>query len=207
MKAILEVLKERGINDPTILNAIKQVDRIHFIPEPFQHCAYSDMPVSIGSGQTISQPSIVGLMTKELKVNKSHRVLEIGTGSGYQTAILSYLAKHVYTVERVKGLHDKAKKLLSSHYKCSNVSFIFSDGALGHLDAAPYDRIIITAAAKEVPRRLLNQLKQDGIMVLPVVENEWQQKLVSIKKTKSDVEFNELVSVRFVPLVEGVAKS
>jgi len=197
-------MKDRGINDQAVLEAIEKVDRINFVPEAFKHCAYSDMPVPIGSGQTISQPSVVGLMTKELEVENTHRVLEIGTGSGYLTAVLSHLAKHVYSVERIKRLHLQAKNLILNQLKRRNISFVLSDGMLGLPDAAPFDRIIISAASKEVPRKLLNQLKVNGIMVLPVVENEWQQKLVIIKKTEPEIEFIEIGPVRFVPLLEGV---
>ncbi|MCY4446528.1 MAG: protein-L-isoaspartate(D-aspartate) O-methyltransferase [Rhodobacteraceae bacterium] len=204
MKSLIEVMKDRGINDQAVLEAIEKVDRINFVPEAFKHCAYSDMPVPIGSGQTISQPSVVGLMTKELEVENTHRVLEIGTGSGYLTAVLSHLAKHVYSVERIKRLHLQAKNLILNQLKRRNISFVLSDGMLGLPDAAPFDRIIISAASKEVPRKLLNQLKVNGIMVLPVVENEWQQKLVIIKKTEPEIEFIEIGPVRFVPLLEGV---
>jgi len=204
VKSLIEVMKDRGINDQAVLEAIEKVDRINFVPEAFKHCAYSDMPVPIGSGQTISQPSVVGLMTKELEVENTHRVLEIGTGSGYLTAVLSHLAKHVYSVERIKRLHLQAKNLILNQLKRRNISFVLSDGMLGLPDAAPFDRIIISAASKEVPRKLLNQLKVNGIMVLPVVENEWQQKLVIIKKTEPEIEFIEIGPVRFVPLLEGV---
>ncbi len=204
MESLIEAIKDRGIEDANILAAIQKVDRVDFVPDTFKQCAYSDIPLSIGSGQTISQPTLVGLMTEKLCVNTAHRVLEIGTGSGYQTMVLSYLAKHVYSVERVRRLHLKAKSLIFSKFKRENISFVCGDGTLGLPEAAPFDRIIVTAASEEVPRRLLEQLKTNGIMVLPVVENEWEQRLVVIRKVEPEVDYEELCAVRFVPLLEGV---
>ncbi len=204
MEELINTLKNQGIEDKAVLEAMGKVDRKDFVPPSFKHRAYMDIPISIGSGQTISQPTVVGLMTQELQIKSTHRVLEVGTGSGYQTMILSHLARHVYTTERIRSLHQKAKNLVLKKYKRENISFVYSDGALGLPDAAEFDRIIVTAASEEVPRNLMEQLKVNGIMVLPVVESEWQQRLVVVNKTEPEVEYKEVCAVRFVPLIEGI---
>ncbi|MCY4541421.1 MAG: protein-L-isoaspartate(D-aspartate) O-methyltransferase [Rhodobacteraceae bacterium] len=204
MEQLLQELREKGITDERVMAAMSAVDRRDFVSSSFRDCAYRDMPISIGCGQTISQPTIVGLMTQLLDVRSNHRVFEVGTGSGFQTVILSQLARHVYTTERVRSLFARARELITSKYHRQNISFLFRDGALGLAEAAPFDRIIITAASTEVPRELLAQLKDGGIMVLPVATTEWEQRLVTVRKSSNELEYKEICSVRFVPLVEGI---
>ncbi len=203
MEQLVQELREKGITDPRVVAAMASVDRKDFVSSSFQACAYRDIPIAIGCGQTISQPTIVGLMTQLLEVRPNHRVFEVGTGSGFQTVILSQLARHVYTAERVRKLFVRARDLITSNYRCQNISFLYCDGALGLEEAAPFDRVLITAASAEVPRKLLGQLKDGGIMVLPVATTEWEQRLVTVRKTGGEVEYKEICSVRFVPLIEG----
>ena len=204
MDQLLQELRDKGITDDRVLAAMSAVDRKDFVSNSFRDCAYRDIPISIGCGQTISQPTIVGLMTQLLDVRSNHRVFEVGTGSGFQTVILSQLARHVYTSARVRSLYVRARELITTKYHRQNISFLFGDGALGLTEAAPFDRIIVTAASAEVPRELLAQLKNGGIMVLPVATTEWEQRLVTVRKSDDELEYTEICSVRFVPLVEGI---
>ena len=160
---------------------------------------------TIDCGQTISQPFVVALMTQYLDVEGNMRVLEIGTGSGYQTMILSKLARFVYTVERYRTLHYKAKELLKL-IKATNIFFKHADGGLGWEEQAPFDRIIVTACANEVPEKLVNQLSDDGIMIVPVGEIHDEQILKKVIKKKNKIHIINLDKVRFVPLIEGVEK-
>src|SRR5688572_8052542 len=173
-KMIRQQLIDRGIHDKAVLEAIRKVPREQFFPEDMREQAHADKAAPIGHGQTISQPYIVALMTQRLQITKEHRVLEIGTGSGYQTAILSNLAGEVYSVERVKPLLDEAfERLMSLGYR--NVHFHYGDGTMGWEKHAPYDRMMITAGAPELPRQLLlSQLKDEGIAVLPVGKEDDQ---------------------------------
>jgi protein-L-isoaspartate(D-aspartate) O-methyltransferase len=192
-------LKGRDIVDPAVLKAMLEVPRHEFLPPELRDVAYGDFPLPIGEDQTISQPYIVALMTQELELKGDEKVLEVGAGSGYQAAILSRLAKTVYTVERIAVLAEHAATVLKK--LCyMNVNVVVSDGTLGLKSNAPYDAIIVTAACFKVPDALKKQLKEGGRLVIPV-GNQFGQSLVKI--TKSDGEFVErkICDCAFVPLV------
>ena len=198
---ILE-LKKSGITDIDVLNVIEKTDRSFFIDESLKRKSNLNIALPIDCGQTISQPLIVGIMTQFLNLKKNMRVLEIGTGSGYHTYILSQLARFVYTIERHKPLLFKSEKI----FRKLNVSNIFSkhdDGGLGWKAQAPFDRIIVTASAPEIPKNLLNQLSEDGIMIIPVGDDYSDQVLKKIKKKDNKFLSENLIDVRFVPLLEG----
>ena len=169
----------------------------------FADRAYEDMPLPIACGQTISQPSVVGLMTQALQVNPRDTVLEVGTGSGYQAAILSQLARRVYTVDRYRRLVREASDLFHQ-LDLVNITAITADGSYGLPEQAPFDRIIVTAAAEDPPGPLLEQLKPGGIMVVPVGQSDAVQSLIKVTRTASGFDYEELRPVRFVPLVEGM---
>ena len=198
-------LRKNGINVPEILRAIEDIDRSFFVDSDLQDKSNLNTALPIDCGQTISQPLIVALMTQHLEVKNNMRVLEVGTGSGYQTLVLSKLAKFVYTIERYKTLHQKAKELLKI-VKATNIFFRHGDGGLGWIEQAPFDRIIVTACAFEIPKQLLNQLSEDGIMIVPVGEIHEQQVLKKIKKSRGNIFVENLEKVRFVPLIEGIEK-
>jgi len=199
-KMIRQQLIERGIHDKAVLEAIRKVPREQFFPSDMREHAHADKAAPIGHGQTISQPYMVALMTQKLALKKDHRVLEIGTGSGYQTAILANLAAEVYTVERVKPLLDDAfERLMSLGYR--NVHLHYGDGTLGWEKHAPYDRIMITAGAPEMPRALLmSQLKDEGIAVLPVGPDD-EQMLMEVQRSGRRLETKEICACRFVKLI------
>jgi protein-L-isoaspartate(D-aspartate) O-methyltransferase len=196
---VLMQLKSRDITSPAVLDAMAKIPREKFIPAEYHDQAYYDGPLSIGSGQTISQPYIVALMTQELKVDKNCEVLEIGTGSGYQTAILAKLAKEVYTIERIENLSAAAQKILGD-LNILNVRFNIGDGTCGWPEARQFDRIIITAAAPRLPGPLAEQLKIGGLAVLPL-GGEYAQELVTIEKTNSGLKSNFVCGCRFVRLI------
>jgi protein-L-isoaspartate(D-aspartate) O-methyltransferase len=202
----LYAIRRRGITDTRILNAMEKVDRKDFLTGIFEKKAYEDIPLPIACGQTISQPSIVAQMTQNLEVTPRCKVLEIGTGSGYQATILSYLARRVYTVERHQHLLDQAQKVFDK-LNLTNITAMKSDGSRGLPAQAPFDRILLTAAAEDPPQPLLEQLKPDGIMVLPVGQTDSVQTMIKIKKTDQGLIYHEMGEVRFVPLIEGVADS
>lgn len=199
----LYALRSRGVTDARVLTAMERTDRGLFVRGVFSDRAYEDMPLPIGCGQTISQPSIVGLMTQALNVQPRDKVLEVGTGSGYQAAILSHLARRVYTVDRHRRLVREASELFS-RLDLTNITAITSDGSFGLPDQAPFDRIIVTAAAEDPPGPLLAQLKLGGIMVLPVGQSDTVQSLIKVTRLESGYHYDELRPVRFVPLVEGL---
>jgi len=163
------------------------------------------MPLPIACGQTISQPSVVGLMTQALHISPRDKVLEVGTGSGYQAAILSRLARRVYTIDRHSRLVREAREIFD-FLDLTNITAITGDGSYGLPDQAPFDRIIVTAAAEDPPGPLMEQLKMGGIMVVPVGQSDAVQRLVVVHKTPDGVEYEELREVRFVPLLEGLGK-
>ncbi len=202
---LLGSLQKQGIRDRRVLDAIAAVPRERFVEEAFSDQAYADQALPMSCGQTISQPYIVALMTEALDVKASHRVLEIGTGSGYQCAVLSHLCKRVYTVERYRTLAAKAGERFNA-LKLKNVTQSVGDGTQGWLRLAPFDRIIVTAAAKEVPTALLDQLEPGGVMVLPIEERAGKQDLFTITQTDAGFERKHLLPVRFVPLVKGLPK-
>jgi protein-L-isoaspartate(D-aspartate) O-methyltransferase len=199
----LFALRSRGVTDTRVLNAMEKIDRGLFVRGTFADRAYEDMPLPIACGQTISQPSVVGLMTQALQVNPRDTVLEVGTGSGYQAAILSQLARRVYTVDRYRRLVREASDLFHQ-LDLVNITAITADGSYGLPEQAPFDRIIVTAAAEDPPGPLLEQLKPGGIMVVPVGQSDAVQSLIKVTRTASGFDYEELRPVRFVPLVEGM---
>lgn len=200
---LVQSLREQGIRDERVLAAIAAVPRESFVEEPFAGEAYADTALPIACGQTISQPYIVALMTEALKVEPGSRVLEIGTGSGYQAAVLSRLAAKLFTIERYAALAETAAerfRLLG----LANVTQRTGDGSLGLPDFAPYDRIMVTAAARAIPQPLLDQLAVGGIMIVPVEERPGKQDLWRITRDRQGLAHEHLLPVRFVPLVEGM---
>ena len=191
----------RGIKDKNVLRAMGKIQRHLFIEEALIGEAYSDHPLPIGHKQTISQPYIVALMTEALELTGQERVLEIGTGSGYQTAILAELAEKVYTIERIRPLMEKAHRLLAE-LGYANVIMKAFDGTLGWREYQPFDAIIVTAGAPEIPKPLLEQLTDGGRMIVPI-GGRFSQKLVRVIRTPSEVVTEDLMGVRFVPLVGG----
>ena len=198
-------LRKAGIVDKQVLDAMERVDRKNFVNGVFSEKAYEDTPLPIACGQTISQPTVVGLMTQALQVTSRDKVLEVGTGSGYQAAILSLLARRVYTIERHSVLVSNANKVFQK-LNMSNITTILSDGGHGLEQQAPFDRIIVTAASDDPPASLLSQLKIGGIMIIPVGQSDNMQNLIKIAKTDEGYEYHDLQAVRFVPLVAGTEK-
>ncbi|QFS82674.1 Protein-L-isoaspartate O-methyltransferase [Roseivivax sp. THAF40] len=201
----LFALRSRGVTDKRVLSAMETIDRGPFIRHYFTDRAYEDMPLPIACGQTISQPSVVGLMTQALDVSPRDKVLEVGTGSGYQAAVLSQLARRVYTVDRHKRLVREAREVFDD-LGLVNITAFTADGSHGLPDQAPFDRIIVTAAAEDPPGPLLAQLKIGGIMVLPVGQSDAVQSLIRVTRSETGFEYSELRPVRFVPLVEGLGR-
>lgn len=201
----LYALRSKGVTDARVLTAMEKIDRGAFVTGIFTDRAYEDMPLPIACGQTISQPSVVGLMTQALQVSPRDKVLEVGTGSGYQAAILSHLARRVYTIDRHRRLVREAEKVFAA-LDLTNITAIAGDGSHGLPDQAPFDRIIVTAAAEDPPGPLLAQLRIGGIMVLPVGQSDTVQSLIKVTRTPQGYEYEELRPVRFVPLVEGLAQ-
>jgi len=201
----LFALRSRGVTDPRVLSAMEQVDRAPFVRGVFTDRAYEDMPLPIACGQTISQPSVVGLMTQALNVQPRDTVLEVGTGSGYQAAILSQLARRVYTVDRHRKLARDAQKLFDK-LGLTNVTVLAGDGSFGLPEQAPFDRILVTAAAEDPPGPLLAQLRPGGIMVVPVGQSDAVQTLIKVTRTEDGFDYEELRPVRFVPLLGGIAQ-
>lgn len=200
-------LRRQGIRDKRVLNAIERIPRETFINANFRKQAYEDHALPIECGQTISQPFVVAYMTEQLQVSDRMKVLEVGTGSGYQAAVLAKLCRRVYTVERYRTLLRDAVKRFDE-LRLHNITTKVGDGAEGWTEQAPFDRIIVTAAAPSVPQKLMEQLKPGGIMIVPVgiASGRGDQHLVRIVRTEDGVQRDELMPVRFVPLVEGVAK-
>jgi protein-L-isoaspartate(D-aspartate) O-methyltransferase len=197
-------LRARGIIDKRVLEAMEAVDRGAFVTGHFAERAYEDMPLPISCGQTISQPSVVALMTQALEVGPRDIVLEVGTGSGYQAAILAELSRRVYTVDRHRKLVREAEAVFRA-LDITNVVVRLADGCFGLPEQAPFDRIIVTAAAEDPPGTLLEQLRIGGIMVLPVGQSDAVQSLIRVRRTETGFDYEELREVRFVPLVEGIA--
>lgn len=191
-------IRSRGITDERILTAMKEVPRHRFVEEGLKDVAYQDGPLPIGSDQTISQPYIVALMTELLDVSDEHKVLEVGTGSGYQAAVISRLAMSVITVERIPELFKKAKETLRK-LGYNNITVVMADGSIGYKEYAPYDRIIVTAAAPYVADDLTEQLADKGKIVIPV-GNIITQELVVLKKEAGKIVKSKSIGVRFVPL-------
>ena len=201
MQFILSI-RSKGVVDNNVLKALETVNREQFLKGLFAQRAYEDTPLPIECGQTISQPSIVGLMTQALRVTNRDKILEIGTGSGYQTAILSKLARRIYSVERFKPLYEEARAIFRK-LQLNNITSVWSDGSQGVVEQQPFDRIIVTAAAEDPPPTLLNQLKIGGIMIIPVGQSDEIQKLIRVERTENNFKYEDLCDVRFVPLLEG----
>jgi protein-L-isoaspartate(D-aspartate) O-methyltransferase len=202
VKMVETQIKARGVKDPRVLSALLKVERHRFVPEKYLNSAYSDQPLPIGEGQTISQPYIVALMTELLELKGNEKVLEIGTGSGYQAAILAELAKEVYTIEIIEPLASQARERLSA-LGYPNVKVKAGDGYLGWPEAAPFDAIIVTAAPDHIPKPLIEQLKEGGRMVVPV--GTYTQELKKIVKRSGKMEAIDVIPVLFVPMTgEGV---
>ena len=199
-------LRRRGISDQAVLRAMEEVPRENFVASGFVESAYADQALPIECGQTISQPFVVAYMTEQLEVGPQHRVLEIGTGSGYQAAILSRLAREVVSIERYRTLAERASERLKA-IGCSNVTVRVGDGMAGARDLAPFDRIMVTAAAEDIPHALVTQLADEGKMVLPVGPQHDAQYLVKLTKHPGGgLSREDLIAVRFVPLLPGPAR-
>ena len=201
----LFALRSKGVTDPRVLTAMESIDRGAFVRGLFAARVYEDMPLPIPCGQTISQPSVVGLMTQALNVRPRDTVLEVGTGSGYQAAILSKLARRVYTVDRHRRLVREAKEVFEA-MGLVNITAFSADGSFGLPDQAPFDRILVTAAAEDPPGPLLAQLRIGGIMVVPVGQSDTVQSLIKVTRTETGLDYDELRPVRFVPLIEGLGQ-
>ena len=206
-KALLMLkLRQNGVSNPEVLKSIETIDRSSFISKSFLNRSLEDIPLPIECGQTISQPSLVAFMIQQLEIPYRSKVLEIGTGSGYQTAILSRLSSRVYSIERYKKLVDMAKIRLAN-LNISNVIILLMDGFFGYSLQAPFDRIILTAAVEEIPNLLISQLKVGGIMIVPVGLSNQKQSLLKVIKTEKGLDIKELMSVRFVQMKEGLVKT
>lgn len=196
-------LRRAGVTDTHTLKAMEAIPREVFVGNTFSGRAFEDTALPIDCGQTISSPSVVALMTQALDVKPRAKVLEIGTGSGYQAAVLSCLARRVYSVERHKPLAKTAKRTLSA-LNITNVTVLTADGTKGLPGQAPFDRIIVTAAAEDIPPVLLDQLAPDGVLVMPVGAHEQTQTLIKVIKSEQGLDYKEFNTVRFVPLLEGI---
>ena len=201
----LYALRSKGVTDARVLTAMEQVNRADFLRGLFADRAFDDMPLPISCGQTISQPSVVALMTQALNVQPRDKVLEVGTGSGYQAAILSKLARRVYTVDRHKRLVVEAKAIFDAQ-DITNITVFTADGSHGLPEQAPFDRILVTAAAEDPPGPLMAQLRVGGIMVLPVGQSDAVQTLIRVTRHEGGFDYDELRPVRFVPLLEGLGE-
>ena len=196
---LVEALREKGIRDLAVLRAFEQTPRHQFLPSGLRHRAYEDSPLPIGNGQTISQPSIHARYLELLGLTGHERVLEVGTGSGYQTVLLAHLVEQVFTIERIPALYQHAREAIQ-RAGVGNVSMLLGDGTLGWREYAPYDAILVSAGAPSVPEPLLAQIAEGGRLLLPVGTREDQQ-LVKYQRTNGQLERKELGPVRFVPLV------
>jgi protein-L-isoaspartate(D-aspartate) O-methyltransferase len=198
-------LKKRGISDAAVLRAMDSVPREKFVLPEFAETAYADSAMPISCGQTISQPYVVAYMSEQLEVTREHRVLEVGTGSGYQTAVLSQLAGQVYSIERYRTLADRARATLKE-LGCENVTVVAGDGLNGLPEHAPYDRIMVTAAAEAIPETLTAQLAEGGILLLPLGAHDGAQRIVKVTLEQGAARQQDLLPVRFVPLLPGQAR-
>lgn len=198
-------LRRRGIMDQAVLRAMDEVPRARFVPAEFARQANADQALPIACGQTISQPYVVAYMTEQLGVRPHHRVLEVGTGSGYQAAVLSRLARKVVSIERYRTLADSARGRLAA-LGYDNVAVVVGDGFAGVPGKAPFDRILVTAAAETLPQTLLDQLADDGVMLLPLGSHQASQHIVKLTKSQTGIAREQLIPVRFVPLMAGLAQ-
>ena len=201
IRLILE-LRESGINDPKVLSAIEKIPREDFIPENFRNQAYENIALPIGDNQTISQPFVVAKMTQILNVNNTHKILEVGTGSGYQCAVLALLSRRVYTIERIKNLKLNAEKIFSK-LKITNIVTKYADGNLGWKEQIPFDRIIITAATSHISQEITSQIDEGGIIVSPI-NTKNKQIIVKYKKINNILKSETYDDVLFVPNLSGI---
>ncbi len=202
-KNLLAELRDEGIRDEAVLKALAEVPREDFIPKALRSQAYENSALPIDSGQTISQPYIVAFMTEALKVTKSHKVLEVGTGSGYQSVILAGLCRRLFTIERHLPLLNNATAIFEK-LNIFNITTLFGNGMKGWPEQAPFDRIMVTAASERIPERLLQQLKDGGIMVIPVGAHDETQHIIRITRKGDKYEQENLLPVKFVPLLPGI---
>ncbi len=198
-------LRARGIRSTAVLEAIETTPREKFVSEPFFDQAYADQSLPISCGQTISQPYIVAYMTEQLGLNDRSLVLEVGTGSGYQAAVLSKLCRRVFTLERYRTLSMKARHLFEE-LSLRNITTIIGDGFKGWPQQAPFDHIIVTASPTKVPKDLVEQLALGGVMIIPLNQGRGKQALFKITRTQNGFEQEKLIDVRFVPMLEGLAR-
>jgi len=198
-------MRQRGIMDAAVLRALDEVPREHFVQEALAERAYADQALPIDCGQTISQPYVVAYMTEQLGVKPTHRVLEVGTGSGYQAAVLSRLAREVVSVERYRTLAEAARERLT-RLGYDNIEVFVGDGLAGVPERAPYDRIMVTAAAELVPVTLVEELTDGGVMILPLGPHAGTQRLIKVTKSEQGLQREDLIGVRFVPLLPGQAR-
>ena len=201
IRLILE-LRESGISDSKVLSAIEKIPRENFVPVSFRNQAYENIALPIEEEQTISQPLVVALMTEALELNKSHKVLEIGTGSGYQTSILSILSRRIYTIERIKSLLVSAENKFDK-LKLTNIVTKHADGNLGWKEQIPFDRIIFTAATKIISETILNHINENGIIIAPMINND-NQILTKFIKKNNTLDKQKISDVLFVPNISGV---
>lgn len=195
---VKDQIESRGVKDKRVIEIMKKIPRHVFVSEEYLYLAYEDQPLPIGEEQTISQPYIVAYMTEKLELTGDENVLEVGTGSGYQTAILAEMAKKVYTIEIIESLSLKAQKILESlGYK--NIFFKIGDGTMGWPECSPFKRILVTAAPSRIPEALIDQLEENGIMIIPV--GAYLQNLVMVRKKGKSYTEETLLPVRFVPLI------
>lgn len=201
IRLILE-LRQHGITDAKVLSALERVPRDQFLPRAFVHQAYENVAISIGHGQTLSQPLVVARMTEALELSERLKVLEIGTGSGYHSAVIAQLCRRVYTIERHRALLQAAESRLAA-LRVRNVTTRLGDGMLGWPAQAPFDRIIVTAAATEAPKPILEQLSVGGVLILPIGARGRDQQLLRVRRNEDGFDSEILSTVRFVPLVPG----
>jgi protein-L-isoaspartate(D-aspartate) O-methyltransferase len=202
MRMILD-LRQGGITDKKVLVAMEEVPRDLFVPAPFRDRAYDNLAFPIGYNQTVSQPLVVAMMTQALEIGPRAKVLEIGTGSGYQAAVLSRLCRRVYTIERHRELLEQAEGRFEA-LRIANITSMSGDGSHGWPDQGTFDRIIVTAAAVDIPEILVNQLAIGGVMVVPVGDDEHDQRLWRVRRTEEGAETEDMGDVRFVPFVPGM---
>ncbi len=200
---LILAVRQGGVTDASVLAAMESIPRPMFVPQPFQDRSFENVALPIGRHQTVSQPMVVGLMTQALELNDRMKVLEIGTGSGYQAAILARLCRRLYTMERHPSLLEEAESRFRE-LRLTNVTAVLGDGSKGWKEQAPFDRIMLTAAAIDIPAQLVDQLAIGGIMVLPVGLDDSDQRLIKLVKTPDGAETEDMGAVRFVPLLPGV---
>ncbi|MFP4605218.1 MAG: protein-L-isoaspartate(D-aspartate) O-methyltransferase [Bacteroidales bacterium] len=201
---VKQQIVDRGIKDPKVIAAMKDVDRHVYVPKNYRDMAYSDRPLPIGDGQTISQPYIVALMTESLELEEGDKVLEIGTGSGYQAAVLSHITSEIYSIEIIEELAEEAKENLQKQ-GYDSIKLKIGDGYKGWEEYAPFDAIIVTCAPSDIPEPLKEQLAEGGRMVIPIGD-KFIQELVLFEKKNGELEKQEISSVRFVPMLDGSGK-